>query len=148
MTSTETFTELLRHPREVAKRAERGAVRITRRGADDLILAQAGHLEQRDVGLALTARLLLATVRHSGNVPAALHALYPWMSLLSESEQRECADEVGGMMWAAAELGEYRRLLDSFWSWRGTAAAYAAGMPRDDADLTRLPDLPVVARPE
>jgi hypothetical protein len=148
MTSTETFTELLRHPRQVVKCAERGAVRITRRGADDLILAQAGYLEQRDAGLALTARLLLATVRHSGDVIAALHALYPWMSLLSESEQQQCADEIDKLMWAAAELGEYRRLLDSFSSWRGTAAAYAAGMRRSDADLTWLPDLPVVPRPE
>jgi hypothetical protein len=148
MTTTETFTELLRHPREVVKRAERGAVRITRRGADDLILAQAGYLEQRDAGLALTARLLLATVRHSGDVAAALHALYPWVSLLGESEQQQCADEIGGLMWAAADLGEYRRLLDSFYSWRGTAIAYAAGMPRIDSDLTWLPDLPVVPRPE
>jgi hypothetical protein len=147
MTSTETFTELLRRPREVAARAERGAVRITRRDADDLILAQVGYLEQREAGLALTGRLLLATARHGGDVAAGMRTLYPWMGLLSEAEQRECAAEIDGLMWAAAELGEYRLLLDSFWSWRGTAAAYAAGMPRDNDDLTWLPDLPVVARP-
>ena len=36
-TATETFTELLRHPKDVVARTENGAVRITRRDADDLM---------------------------------------------------------------------------------------------------------------
>ncbi|HET9876084.1 MAG TPA: hypothetical protein VFQ37_09995 [Mycobacterium sp.] len=145
--STETFTELLRHPREVAARTEKGAVRITRRDADDLILVRAGDLERHEEGIALASRLMRATIKCGGDIAAALGELNAWVALLSADEQHQCAEEVGSLMWSAAELGEYRRLLDSFRSWQATAQAYAAGLPRDDDDLTWLPDLPVVARP-
>jgi hypothetical protein len=70
------------------------------------------------------------------------------INLLSDDEQHECVAELEALVSSAAELGQYCRLLDSFHSWKGTAEAYAAGMPRGNDDLTWLPDLPVVPRPE
>lgn len=146
MRTTETFTELLRHPRDVAAQTEKGPVRITRRDADDLILVRAGDLERHEEGIALASRLMRASLTQ-GSVSAALRELNSWMALLSENEQRQLTEEIESLLWSAAELGEYRRLLESFHSWRATAEAYAAGLPRDDGGLTWLPDLPVVARP-
>lgn len=144
--STQTFTELLRHPREVAAQTEQGAVRITLRDADDLILIRAGDLERHNEGVALASRLMRATLKR-GSIAAALAEVNSWVTLLSEVEQEQFAQEVESLLWSAAELGEYRSLLDSYHAWRSTAQAYSAGVPRDGADLTWLPDLPVVPRP-
>lgn len=146
MTTTETFTELLRHPKEVAAATEHGAVRITRRDADDLILVRAGDLERTEEGIALASRLMRATLKH-GAVDSAVRDLFSWVGLLSDAERGEFTQEVESLLWSAAELGEYRRLLDTFHSWRSTAQAYSAGLPRDGSDLNWLPDLPVVPRP-
>lgn len=146
MTTIETFTELLRHPKEVAAATERGAVRITRRDADDLILVRARDLERTEEGIALASRLMRATLKH-GTVDAAVSDLFPWTALLSEAERTTFSQEVEPLLWSAAELGEYRGLLDTFHSWQATAQAYAAGVPRGGGDLDWLPDLPVVPRP-
>jgi hypothetical protein len=147
MASTETFTELLRHPRDVAAQTEQGAVRITRRDADDLILMRAGELEQQNDGIALASQIMRTVVRHGGDMGAALEELYAWMGQLSADERKLCADDIESLVWSAAELGAYQRLIDRFRSWRATAESYAADVARDGSDLTWLPDLPVVARP-
>lgn len=148
MSTTATFTNLLRHPSDVVAQTSHGAVRITRRDAEDLILMRAGELEQQEAGIALASQLIRAMFRHTGDMLAALHDLFPWIDLLSEDEKRACAKELASRVTSAVELGEYRLLLDDFRSWKSTAGAYAAGMPRNDDDLTWLPDLPVVLRPE
>ena len=144
--STATFTALLRDPSSVAAQTERGAVRITRRDADDLILIRADDADRLRTGMALTAQVLRAVVNQKGDVGAALLEP-PWTAELTDDERKKFVAELEPLLWSAAELGVFDHFLDAFESWRATALAYASGVPRDTDDLTWLPDLPVVPRP-
>jgi hypothetical protein len=146
MSSTATFTELLRHPKDVAAKAAEGAVRITRRGAEDLIIMRAGDLLRHDAGIALASRLMRASIRRGGNVAEAVADTFGWIDALSPRERASFTAEIEGLIWSAAELGEYTRLLQAVQSWEGTAQAYAAGLaPASSAEW--FDDLPVVERP-
>lgn len=145
--STATFTALLRDPSSVAAQTERGAVRITRRDADDLILMRADDADRLREGMALTAKVLHAVVGFKGDVDQALLRPFPWTAELSDEERKAYVAELEPLLWSAADLGAFEHFLDAFQSWRATALAYASGMPRDNNDLTWLPDLPVVPRP-
>lgn len=145
--STATFTALLRDPSSVAAQTERGAVRITRRDADDLILMRADDADRLREGLALTAEVLRAVVSYKGEVEVALLRPFPWTAELDDDERKAYVTELEPLLWSAAELGAFEHFLDAFQSWRATARAYASGMPRNNDDLTWLPDLPVVPRP-
>ncbi|TCK00522.1 hypothetical protein [Nocardia alba] len=149
MSTTATFTELLRHPKEVVEKAGDGIVRITRRDAEDLILMRAGHLDRQDAGIALASRLMRAAVRRQGDITEAVTDTFAWVDALSPTGRAEFVAEVSELIWSAAELGEYTRLLECVQSWQGTAEAYAAGLSRaDDGDLTWIDDdSPVVDRP-
>lgn len=149
MSNTTTFSNLLRHPKEVVANVGDGAIRITRRDAEDLIIMRAGDLDRQHEGIALASRLMRAAARHGGDVAAAISDVFGWVGVLSERERRDFAREVDSTLWSAAELGEYTRLVRCVRSWAGTAEAYAAGMPGGDgADLDWYDDdAPVVERP-
>lgn len=145
--STATFTALLRDPSSVAAQTECGAVRITRRNADDLILMRADDADRLREGMALTAQVLHAVVRFKGDIATSLIEPYPWTAELNDDERKAYVAELEPLLWSAAELGAFDHFLDAFQSWRATAHAYASGMPHNTDDLTWLPDLPVVPRP-
>lgn len=127
MVATETFTELLRRPRDVVAKTDDGPVHITRRDADDLILMRADDLDQQERGIAAASGLLRATLRSDGDLTAAFDSLYPWFALLSPVEQKACVDDVSKQLWSAADLGSYGALLRQVTDWRTTAEGYAAG---------------------
>ncbi|BBX82178.1 type II toxin-antitoxin system Phd/YefM family antitoxin [Mycolicibacterium aubagnense] len=146
MHATATFTDFLRKPKDVVAKVVEGAVRITRRDAEDLILMRAGDLDRQHEGIALASRIMRAAARHPGDMAAATHDVFGWVGALSADEQGEFAREIDGLVWSAAELGEYTQLLRSVRSWAGTAEAYAAGIPRGgESDLTWLDDAAPVA---
>jgi hypothetical protein len=146
MTTTATFTELLRHPKDVVDKAGKGAVRITRRDTEDLIIMRAGDLQRHDAGIALASRLMRAAIRRSGNVTEAVSDVFGWIDVLSSHERESFIAEIEGLIWSAAELGEYTRLLQTVQSWEGTAEAYAAGLTPASSD-DWFDELPVVERP-
>ena len=142
-----TFTSFLRTPREVAARAEQGAVRITRRDAADLVLLRADDLEHQQEGISLASRIMRGLLR-SHDLTAVLRDLFAWTSLLSEEELDAYSAEIDRLVWSAAELGEYDRLLSAQLAWSETASAYAAGLPRGrGAELDWYEASPVVDRP-
>lgn len=145
--STATFTALLRDPSSVAAQTQSGAVRITRRDADDLILMRADDADRLREGMSLVAQILHAVGQHHGDVRSALVKLHPWTAELSNTERKEFVTELEPLLWSAAELGAFDHFLDVYQSWRATAHAYASGISPSTDDLTWLPDLPVVPRP-
>ncbi len=147
MNAVATFTDFLRRPKDVVVKAGDGAVRITRRDAEDLILMRAGDLDRQHDGIALASRIMRATARHSGDMAATVRDVFGWVGALSGDAQAGFAGEVDSLVWGAAELGEYTQLLRCIRSWQGTAEAYAAGLPRGNADLSWLGDAPSVPRP-
>ena len=120
---------------------------MPRGDTEDLILMRAGDLDRQHDGIALASRIMRATARHPGDIDAAVRDVFGWVGAPSEDEQAEFAGKVDSLVWHAAELGEYTQLLRCIRSWQGTAEAYAAGLPRDNADLLRLDDAPFVPRP-
>ncbi|MBD0024006.1 hypothetical protein GII33_01060 [Gordonia pseudamarae] len=133
--ATETFTELLRRPRDVVALTDDGPVHVTRRDADDLILMRADDLYQQEKGIALASALLRATLGADGDLTAAVNTLYPWFALLSKAEQKECVGDVSKHLWSATELGVYGALLNYVSGWRDTAEGYA-GSKTAPADIS------------
>jgi hypothetical protein len=130
----------------VAARAEAGAVWITRRDAD-LVLLRADDLEHQQEGIALASRIMRGTLR-SRDLPTVLSELFAWTTLLTPDELESYAREIDQHVWSAAELGEYDRLLTMQGSWRETAEAYAAGLPRGRGEgLSASESLRSVERP-
>ncbi|MCL2090856.1 MAG: hypothetical protein FWH11_06480 [Micrococcales bacterium] len=144
-----TLTEFLRTPKAVIAQTDKGAVRITRRDASDLVVLRADDLEHQQEGIGLSSRLMRATLVAGGDVRAAVLAAFAWTALLSEGELTRFAGEMDKHLWSATELGHYESLLLTFNRWRETAEAYAAGMPRGPGEnLVWLDDAPDVPRPE
>jgi hypothetical protein len=136
--TTATFTEFLRTPKQVVADTAAGAVRITRRGDDDLMLLRASDLEQQEAGVALASRLIRARLAHA-DMAEGLRQTYPWTALFTEAELSQFAAEMDQLVWAATDLGRYAGLLLAFRSWEGTAEALADGLPRGlGEDLTWL----------
>jgi prevent-host-death family protein len=147
-TAALTFTDLLRTPKDVVARTDEGAVRITRHGADDLVLLRADDFDQQQQGVALAGKLVRARLAHDGNLGGALVAEFPWAALFSPGELAEFASQVERLLWAAVELGHYAALMLEFARWRGTAEVYADGYaPRDVNDLDWLEQPVDVPRP-
>jgi PHD/YefM family antitoxin component YafN of YafNO toxin-antitoxin module len=137
--STATMTELLRTPKEVVAQTNDGPVRITRRDAADLILLNAGDLEDNQRGITLALRIAREALRQGGDMRSALCELYPWMSLFSEAAGDEFAREMDRLVWASGDLGHFGALLTAFAGWEATAAALADGWHADD-DLEWITD--------
>ena len=146
--ATATFTDLLRSPKTVAAQADFGAVTITRRDAADLVLMRAGDLDGMREGVALASQVMRAALAHQGDMPAALDSILPWASSFSPEGRVQFATEISQLVWSAAELGEYSRLLQAYHAWRETAAAIAAGLePVASEDWLAPSDYQVVPRP-
>lgn len=144
--TTTTFTDFLRSPKEVASRAEKDALRITRRDAADLVLVSAEAFEKRTAGLSIASKLVRATI-HTRDVRAATAELFSWVNLLGDEEKEQFYREIEDLLWASSELGSFEELRLTVQSWKGTAENYAAGI-RPRVDIEWFDDLPVVERPE
>jgi hypothetical protein len=143
-----TFTDFLRTPKAVVAATEKGAVHITRRGAEDLVLVKASDVTQQQEGVALASRLIRAKLAHSGSMADAVRALFAWTELLDAEELETFASEMERLVWSAAELGRYNSLLLAFASWESTASAYAEGLLEETSDrLTWLTQQTPVPRP-
>ncbi|KGM13185.1 hypothetical protein [Cellulomonas bogoriensis] len=147
---TATFSELLRSPKEVAAAAERGEVTITRRDGEDLVLTTAATVQANRAGLEFAAEIVASAVAEwPGSFAHRLRQPFPWMTFLSDAEQDVMAKEIVDIARACAGVGRFEPLAIKLSAWRATAEAYAAGVPRDNADLTWLDgNGDVVERPE
>ena len=140
MTTSTTFSELLRHPHDVIERLEQGDVVITRRGADALRLSKDSDSEADNEMVAAFAQLIGASVKDEdfGNhLVENLSAPYPWMEFLSAGSRREFMGEYLRTARACASVGRFDRLSIVVANWRETAAAIAAGF--DSTELDYIP---------
>lgn len=140
---TLTFTDLLRTPKDVAARAQNGAVRITRQGSADLVLVSAEDFDRQREGVALAGSLVRACLEQAGDMGKALVGRYSWAGLFDAAELTQFAAEMDRLVWAAAETGHYSGLLRAFARWRGTAEVYADGFAPSDAESLEWIDPPI-----
>ena len=99
-------------------------------------LSQVALLSDR--GHEIQAQLTAAVVDSPTTFVHGLHADFPWMTFLSEGEQQQLADELVSLARGCAAVDRFEPLAAAVQGWEATAQAYAAGIPRDGADIDWL----------
>jgi hypothetical protein len=148
MTTTATFSELLRTPNEVIGKLEAdGDVLLTRRDAEPLRLSLAAPAAAESGTLGALAQLIGASLDDEMCDRMALHLVepFPWIEFLPEIVRREFVSEFLRTARACASVARFDRLTILISAWRGTAEAYAdPRTPADGSDLDYLPPSAVV----
>lgn len=138
MTTTTTFSDLLRSPNDVIERLEDGDVVLTRRGGDPLRLSKERDARQGDEMVSAFAQMIAATILDESSadgIAAKLSVPFAWIEFLSEPERRLFVDEFLRTSRACASVGRFDRLAVVVGGWRETATAYSLGLTGDQDDL-------------
>lgn len=120
------FSDLLRHPNDVAGDLERGDVLLRRRDEPDLRLTRADREAERAVALVAFGRTLRNLAVHNRKaLDEALADAFPWIEFLPGVDRRAFTDEFSRVAIAAAELDSYGPLSQLIREWRATAEIHA-----------------------
>lgn len=120
------FSDLLRHPKDVATDLDDGDVLLRRRDEPDLRLSLADREEARAETFAAVGRTLRNLAVHAPTALAdALRDALPWLEFLPAADRRLFVDEFSRVVVAAAELDNYTPLDQVVREWRATAVVYA-----------------------
>jgi hypothetical protein len=120
------FSDLLRHPKDVADDLADGDVVLRRRDEPDLWLSRADREMERSQAFSAVARALRNLATHSpGAVAQALPEVFPWVDFLPAADRRRFADEFSRTVIAAAELENLSPLTQLLREWRATAEVHA-----------------------
>lgn len=138
MTTTATFSELLRTPNEVIGRLEAGDVVLTRRDAEPLRLSLAGPAAAASGTLDALAQLIASSLDEEMCDRLVQHLIepFPWIEFLPVNARREFVADFLRTTRACAAVARFDRLTTLLAAWRGTAEAYAD--PHLSADGTDL----------
>ncbi len=149
MTSTATFSALLRTPKEVIDQLEGGDVLLTRRDAEPLRLSKALPAEQEVDTLAALAQLIAAGLDDVTyeRLAEKLTDPFPWIGVLPAAARRGFIQEFLATARACAAVGRFERLTIALAAWKGTAEAYASAIAVDGSDLDYLVEQQVVDDP-
>ena len=121
-----SFSDLLRHPNDVAADLSAGDVVLRRRDEPNLRLT----LAEREAGRADVFRVLAVSFRnlavHAPSVlDGAVFDAFSWSEFLPLKHRRAFLDEFSRTLIASAELETYERLAQVVCEWKATAEIYA-----------------------
>lgn len=137
------FSDLLRHPNEVAGDVEAGDVLLRRRDEPDLRLTRADREADRAAAFAALGRTLRNLATHDPKLlGTALGDAFPWLEILPPKDRDAFVDEFSRVVVAASELDSYSLLTQLVREWRATAEIYA------DPELARRLAKPIRATGE
>jgi hypothetical protein len=120
------FSDLLRHPKEVAGEVEDGDVLLRRRDEPDLRLTRADRDAERSAAFAALGRALRNVAIHEPKLlGTALVDAFPWLEVLPSNDRKAFVDEFSRVVVAASELDSYALLTQVVREWRATAEIYA-----------------------
>ena len=120
------FSDLLRHPKDVAEDAADGDVVLRRRDHPDLWLSRADRETERAEAFMTVARALRNLAVHSpGAVAQALPEVFPWLDFLPLADRRRFVEEFSRTVTAAAELENLGPLTQLVREWRASAELHA-----------------------
>ncbi len=120
------FSDLLRHPIDVAGDVEEADVLLRRRDEPDLRLSRADREIERAEAFAGVARAMRNLAVHSpAALGSALRDAFPWLEFLPVADRQLFAEEFSRVVTAAADLDSYTLLSQMLHEWRATAQAYA-----------------------
>ncbi|MFC9965377.1 hypothetical protein ACFVH4_14165 [Nocardia ignorata] len=121
------WSELQRDPKQVARLADEGDVRVRRRDGAALLLTREDRANGQSEGAIAAARALRNVLMHlpPDIAAAALMDEFPWVDLLPTSEKALFVKEFARSFQASAELGEWSLVHRTVHDWRNTANIYA-----------------------
>lgn len=121
------WSELQRDPKQVAKLAEQGAVRVRRRDGAPLLLMREDRAQSVSEGSVTAARALRNVLVHLPHDIAARALLdeFPWVDVLPDESKARFVADFARAFQASAELGEWTVLAQTVREWRSTAAIHA-----------------------
>lgn len=153
MTSTATFSDLLRRPNDVIHQLEDGGdVLLTRRNEKSLRLSFDGPAAAEANTLSALAQLIGASLDEEAcdRIAGNLFEPFPWIEFLPVAARREFVGDFLRTARACAAIARFDRLTVTLAAWQATAEAYADPNVRaDGSDLSYLPvqDVVVVLDP-
>lgn len=150
MTSTATFSALLRTPNEVIEQLNDGDVLLTRRDAEPLRLSKARNAAQEIDTLSALAQLIGASLDDQAcdRLVDNLAGPFPWIEFLPAEARRSFVKDFLRTARACAAVGRFDRLTIVLAAWKGTAELYAdPTLSPDGSDLDYLGQHEVVADP-
>jgi hypothetical protein len=150
MTTTATFSALLRTPNEVIERLEHGDVLLTRRDAEPLRLSKARTAQAESDTLSALAQLIAASLDDDAceRLVDRLADPFPWIAFLPSKFQKDFVDEFLRTTRACASVGRFDRLTIALNAWQSTAEAYAnPHLTSDGSDLEPLSRPAAVVNP-
>jgi hypothetical protein len=121
-----SFSDLLRHPNDVAADLDTGDVLLRRRDEPDLLLG----LAERDAERAAMFRALAVTFRSlATRMPSALEEAvldaFAWTEFLPLKDRHAFLEEFSRTLIASADMDTYERLVRVVREWRATAEVHA-----------------------
>jgi len=121
-------SELSRHSADVFAKAEQGAIEVTRRDGEPLVLLTKREDDERELVLEIAAQLIAVSIEDRGTLVDRLAGPFPWIKLLSVRDQKHCAKDIIDVARGAFSIGQPARLLAEVAAWRNTAEAVAIGV--------------------
>ena len=145
------FSEFLHQPAATAARLDAvRAIRLRRRGADDLALVRADQTDREATVIDFTSRLLagLARAGESDAIRRVLPEALPWSTFLPEADRDLLLSELIEVAQGSASLRNLGPIAVLLEQWRHSAEVHADGETYEHvtAELTR--DFGRIAKPE
>lgn len=121
------WSELQRDPKQVARLADEGDVRVRRRDGAALLLIREDRAQGQAEGAVAAARALRNVLMHLPHDIAARALLdeFPWVDHLPDDAKGEFVRDFARAFQACAELGEWSLLTQCLYEWRSTALVFA-----------------------
>jgi hypothetical protein len=120
------FSDLLRHPKDVASDVEESDVLLHRRDEPDLRLTRADREVERSEAFGALARAFRNLAVHdSAMLTDALSDAFAWLLFLPNEDRLSFVAEFAHAVTAAAELDNYSPVGQLVREWRATAEIHA-----------------------
>lgn len=121
-----SFSELLRHPNDVAADLDAGDVLLRRRDEPNLRLTLADRdAERADVFRVLAMSFRNLAIHSPGVLDGAVSDAFSWSEFLPVKQRRMFLDEFSRTLIASAEMETYERLAQLVREWKAAAEIYA-----------------------
>ena len=121
-----SFSDLLRHPNDVAADLDAGDILLRRRNEPDLRLTLADRdAERSDVFRVLALSFRNLAVHSPAVLDSAVLDSFAWSEFLPPKDRRAFLDEFSRTLIASAEMDTYAHLAQVVREWRATAEIYA-----------------------
>lgn len=121
-------SELSRNSAEVFSAAEEHPVKVTRRGAEPLVLMTEREATAQQRLFEFAATLISVTTDDRGTLAERMADRFPWMLALSAEDQKYCAADLLTAARASFATEQPHLAAAALTSWKETASAIAAGL--------------------